>query len=43
MEPERDSSVEKHDAFFYYLLVANIALMVIVYVLVFETVRTVYF
>ena len=37
------SSVEKHDAFFYYLLVANIVLLVIVGVLVFGAVRTVFF
>lgn len=34
---------EKRDAFFYYLLVANIVLLVIVGVLVFGAVKTVYF
>ena len=38
-----DNNVEKRDAFFYYLLVANIVLMVIVGVLVLPTDKTVYF
>lgn len=38
-----DSSVEKHDVFFYYLLVANIVLLIIVAILVFGAVRIVYF
>ena len=38
-----DGSGIKRDAFFYYLLVANIVLMIIVGILVFGTVRTVYF
>lgn len=38
-----DSSAVKRDAFFYYLLVANIVLLVIVGVLVFGAVKTVYF
>lgn len=38
-----DRSVEKRDAFFYYLLVANIVLLVIVGVLVFGAVKAVYF
>ena len=38
-----DCNVEKRDAFFYYLLVANIILLVIVSVLVFGAVKTVYF
>lgn len=37
-----DCNVEKRDAFFYYLLVANIILLVIVGVLVFGAVMTVY-
>lgn len=37
-----DNNVEKRDAFFYYLLVANIVLLVIVGVLVFGTVKAVY-
>ena len=35
--------MEKLDAFFYYLLVANIVLLVIVGALVFGAIRTVYF
>lgn len=38
-----DSNVEKRDAFFYYLLIANIVLLVIVAVLVFGAVKTVYY
>lgn len=38
-----DSNVKKCDAFFYYLMAANIVLMVIVGVLVFGAVKTVYF
>lgn len=38
-----DGSVEKRDAFFNYMLVANIILLVIVGVLVFGAVKTVYF
>lgn len=38
-----DGSVGKRDAFFYYLLVANIVLLVIVGVLVFSAVKAVYF
>lgn len=38
-----DNNVEKRDAFFYYLLVVNIVLLVIVGVLVFGAVKTVYF
>lgn len=38
-----DNNVDKRDAFFYYLLVANIVLMVIVGVLVLPTDKTVYF
>lgn len=38
-----DSNVKKCDAFFYYLLVANIVLLIIVGVLVFVAVKTVYF
>ena len=38
-----DSSAAKRDAFFYYLLVANIVLLVIVGMLVFRPVKTVYF
>lgn len=34
---------EKRDAFFYYLLVANIVLLVIVFVLVFDAVKMLYF
>lgn len=37
-----DSNVKRRDAFFYYLLVANIVLLVIVGVLVFGAVRAVY-
>ena len=33
----------KRDAFFYYLLIANIALIIIIGVLVFGAVRKVYF
>lgn len=35
--------MKKRDTFFYYLLVANIILLVIVGVLVFGAVKTVYF
>lgn len=35
--------MDKRDAFFYYLLVANIVLLVIVGVLVFGAVKTMYF
>lgn len=38
-----DSSAAKWNAFFYYLLVANIVLLVIVGVLVFGAVKAVYF
>lgn len=38
-----DGSEEKRDAFFYYLLVANIVLLIIVGVLVFGAVKIVYF
>ena len=38
-----DRGMEKRDAFFYYLLVANIILLVIVGVLVFGAVKAVYF
>lgn len=38
-----DRGVEKRDAFFYYLLVANIRLLIIVGVLVFGAVKAVYF
>lgn len=38
-----DCDMEKRDAFFYYLLVANIILLVIVGVLVFGAVKAVYF
>lgn len=38
-----DKNREKRDAFFYYLLVANVILLVIVGVLVFGAVKTVYF
>lgn len=38
-----DRGMEKRDAFFYYLLVANIVLLLIVGVLVFGAVKTVYF
>lgn len=38
-----DNNMEKWDAFFYYLLVANIVLLVIVGVLVFGAVKAVYF
>ena len=41
--PMTGLTAEKHDAFFYYLLVANIVLLVIVGVLVFGAVRTVFF
>ncbi len=43
MTVRRENSVEQHDAFFYYLLVANIVLMAIVGVLVFGAVRAMYF
>lgn len=43
MAVRRDSNVEKRDAFFYYLLVANIVLLIIAVVLVFGAVKTVYF
>lgn len=38
-----DGSVEKRDTFFYYLLVANVILLVIVGVLVFGAVEAMYF
>lgn len=38
-----DRNVERRDAFFYYLLVSNIVLLIIVGVLVFGAVKTVYF
>lgn len=41
-EQGNNREVER-DAFFYYLLVANIVLLMIVDVLVFGTIRTVYF
>jgi hypothetical protein len=40
---QRDNNIEKRDAFFYYLLVANIVLLMIVAVLVFGAVKVVYF
>lgn len=43
MAARRDSNVEKRDAFFYYLLVANIVLLIIVGVLVFGAIKAVYF
>lgn len=43
MDVRRENSEKQHDAFFYYLLVANIVLMIIVGVLVFGAVRAVYF
>lgn len=39
----RDSNVEKCDVFFYYLLISNIVLLIIVGVFVFGAVRIVYF
>ena len=43
MAVRRDSYVEKRDAFFYYLLAANIVLLIIVGMLVFGSVKIVYF
>lgn len=43
MYMQRDNNIEKRDAFFYYLLVANIVLLMIVAVLVFGAVKVVYF
>lgn len=37
-----ESNVEKRDALFYYLLVANIVLLIIMGVLVFGSIRSVY-
>ena len=43
MDVQADRGKRKRDAFFYYLFVANIVLLVIVGVLVFGAVRIVYF